>query len=302
MNNSVMIIAGQELRATRANRLAILLLGIFMGMVLLSGFIGWATHHTVTQVYDEALREGTTTAPNFFANEQPLELIRNTVIYVVLIGALLAILIGVQSSLGDRKAGVIDLLFSRPVTSRQYVAGKLLGMQCLTGLILMAAGTISWGTIWLIRGQVLSLPDSLSLLEFFMLAWLFLLPFTVPGFIFGAVGQRETSALLIPILVWIFLTFMMPQLGTAEHPVAMLNPVPAQPASQGPFFTFNRSVLQPFSITDRFKSLSAGLLHLGGADSSPVFDGLTLALIGALSCLAAIILVGRQTLRRELYE
>ncbi len=302
MSNAVLVIARHELRAARTNRLAMLLLGIFIGMVLVSGFIGWTTHRTVLAVYNEAVREGATSAPNPFSYQPPLGLIKNTVIYVILIGALSAILLGVQSSLGDRKAGVVDMLFSRPLTTRQYVAGKLLGIQFLTGLILVVVGLISWVGILLIRSQALSFADTASLAGFFLLSWLFLLPFAALGLISGANSRRETTALLIPILVWVLLAFVVPQLGTAEHPVSLLNPVPAASVSQGPFFIFNRSVLQPVSMTDHFKYASEGLLHFGEADRSHWSDWLSLGVIAAISCLSATFLIKRESMRKRLYE
>ncbi|MHB1411989.1 MAG: ABC transporter permease [Thermoleophilia bacterium] len=303
MSNAVLVIAGQELRAARTNHLAMMLIGIFTGMVFVSGFIGWEAHHTVTSVYQETLREGATSAPDPFAAQQPLGLIKNTVIYVILIGGLAAILLGVQAAAGDRKAGVLDLLYTRPVSIGQYTAGKLLGIQCLTGLVLAAAAAMSWIVIWLIQGRALSFPDTGSLAAFFALAWLFLLPFAALGFILGAMSRRETSALLVPILVWVLAAFVVPQLGTADHPVSLLNPVPAQPASQGPFFSFNRRVLQPLSITDRFKNASAGLLHLDEqAGQSRTGDWLSLAGIAAASCFAARLAARREIMRKPFYE
>src|SRR5665811_164572 len=171
MSNPILVIARQELRAARTNRLSVLLLAIFIGMVLVSGFIGWATHHTVTQVYEESLQQGITSAPNPFSGQMPLELIQNSVIYVILIGALAAIVLGVHSSLDDRKAGAIDLIFSRPLSTRQYVSGKLLGLQTITGAALLIAAITSWAIIFLIRSEMLSLSVTLSLIEFFFLAW-----------------------------------------------------------------------------------------------------------------------------------
>ena len=301
-NNPMTVIAVHELRIAFTNRLAMLLLAIFVGMVLLSGFIGWATHQTVTDVYNETVREGATSAPNPFSAQQPLELMKNTVIYVVLIGALLAIVLGVQSGLADRQAGVIDMIFSKPLTGRQYVMGKLLGMQWLMAMILACAGLISWGAVVLISGRATDPAETISLAGFLVLAWLFLLPFNCLGFICGAVSRRESGALLAPILAWVVLTFVMPQLGTAEHPVALLNPVPAQLAAQGSFFEMNRAVLRPLSLSDRFKDISASLLHLGDVGASPWLDLIVLTAAGMLGCAAVLYLVKREALRRPLYE
>src|SRR6202011_2729170 len=107
----------QELLCARRERLPQILLVIFLAMVALSNFIGWATNHTVTNVYNQAVKQSLTTAPNPFTGVSPLFYARNTVVYIVLIGALLAIVLGVQSMLRDRKAKVTDLLLSRPVST-----------------------------------------------------------------------------------------------------------------------------------------------------------------------------------------
>lgn len=302
MNRAIWIVARQDLRMARTNRLAIIMLGIFIGMVLVSGFIGWAAHHNVSSIYNEALREGVTAAPNPFLNQPPLELIKNTVIYVVLIGALMAILLGEQSSFSDRKARVVDLLFARPLTTRQYVFGKLLGIQILTGVVLLVAGLISWLTIWLISGGVLTATDTASLLGFFLLAWIFLLPFSALGFYFGASSRRETAALLVPILLWGLFVFVVPQLGTAEHPASLLNPVPSQSVSQGPFFTFNREVLQTVSVTDQFKNASAAILHYGDTGRTAFYDWLSLAVIAIATVVLAVAVINRDAMRRQLNE
>lgn len=302
MKSPVLTIARQELLIARTNRLALLISGIFLGMVSVSGFISWDSRHTVNSVFAEALRQGVASGPNPFASQQPLDLVSNTVIYIVLIGALSAILLGVQSAIADRKAGVIDLLFSRPLSVTQYVAGKFLGMQYLLALVLLAAGLLSWGSVLFIRGEMLSLGNTAALAVFFLLAWLFLMPFNILGFVFGAVSRHETSALLGPILLWVALVFVIPQLGTAAHPVSLLNPVPAQASSTGAFFAFNHRILQPLSLTDRFKNASSKLLGLNNSSQGiAAYDWLSLVMAAA-GMMAALLLVKRSRIRGPIRE
>ena len=49
------------------------------------------------------------------------------IIYVILIGGLLAISTGYAAGMRERKAGVLKLLFSRPISKEDFLLGKLLG-------------------------------------------------------------------------------------------------------------------------------------------------------------------------------
>jgi ABC-2 type transport system permease protein len=300
--SGIPVVARGEVRSASRERLALALLVVFLGMVLVSAAIGWATHHTVKSVYDETVLEMGRDVPNPFTGASPLEIIKNTVIYIVLIGALLAVVVGVRSSIRDRKAGVADLILSRPIGTRSYLAGKLLGIQIWTGIVLLISLVASWFSVWVISGLPLSLSDTALLFALFALAWVFLLPFSVIGMIAGARSRHESTALLVPVLLWVGVVFVIPQLGTAQNPVALLNPVPAPISSTDLFFRVNRIILQPISITEHFKHLSGVILHLRDITATAVRgDLLSIGLIALLS-LAALALVTRSSMRRPVYE
>jgi ABC-2 type transport system permease protein len=300
--SAMLAVARQEIRSASRERLAIALLAVFLGMALVSASIGWAAHHTVMSVYNETVLQMGRDVPNPFATMSSLEVVKNTVIYIVLIGALLAVVVGVRASVRDRKAGVTDLILSRPIGPRSYVAGKLLGAQAWMGIVLAAALIASWFSVWVALGKPLSLSATASLLGFFALAWVFLLPFSVMGMIAGAKSRHESTALLVPILVWAAITFAVPQLGTAQNPAALLNPVPAVASSKDLFFRVNQAILQPISITEHFKHASAAILQLRDASSTAVGgDLLSLGAIAVVS-LAALLVITRPSMRRPLYE
>jgi ABC-2 type transport system permease protein len=270
-------------------------------MVAISSFIGWAAHTTVTNVYNEVLRQGFSTAPNPFVGSSPLYYLRNTIIYIVLIGALLAIVLGVQSSLRDRKAHTMDLVLSRPVPTWLYLVAKFSGVAIWLLGVLIISAVINWASISGILGHVLSVTDSVRIISFYVLAWLFLLPFIVFGLLGGLYTHREANAFLLPIVIWSLLTFVLPQLGTAERPIALLNPVPAQIASQGFFFQLNRTIFGSLSITEHFKQASAVILRdnqVSGGLGKSIF---VITGFGLIS-LAILLITKRTRLREDLYE
>ncbi|MFH0915628.1 MAG: ABC transporter permease [bacterium] len=295
-------VAKQETKSAGRERLAIALLVVFLGMTVASAAIGWSSHHTVMSVYNETVLQIGRDIPNPFASASALDVVKNTVIYIVLIGALLAVVVGVRAGVRDRKAGVTDLILSRPIGRRSYLLGKLLGAQAWMGVVLLAALIASWFSIWVISGTPLTLTPTVILLGFFALAWVFLLPFSVVGMIAGANSRHESTALLIPILIWVVVTFVIPQLGTAQNPTALLNPVPGVAATSDLFSRVNHTILQPLSITEHFKHASAVILQLQDVSSTAVRGDLLSLGIVAVFALGVLLWTARSSMRRPLYE
>lgn len=248
-------VARKELVSLGRERLPLVMLVVFVVMASLSGLIGWLTNTTVSSVWRKTVQAGLTQAPNPFANVSPLYYMRNSVIYLILIGALMAIVVGVTSALRDRKARAVDLVLSRPVGSRSYVLGKVTGIGLWLGAVLAFVAGITWVSVSVITQHALGVGDSARIGGFFLLAWVLLLEFAVLGLLAGVYSARETTALLVPISLWSVVVFVLPQIGTAATPVSLLNPVPAVAVAGGGFDTLN-SVLGPVSVTEQFKTAS----------------------------------------------
>lgn len=302
MNRSpITAVVRQELRTARRERLPMILLLVFFILIAAATFIGWMTHTTVTSVYNEALREGATSQPNPFLLVAPLDSVKNIVIYISLIGALLAVVMGVQSALRDRKAKVLGMVFSRPLPRRSYAAAKLGGIMLWLAGVLGVAALMTWVSVWVVHGQPVPLGQVGQLMLFFFVSWCFLLPFAAIGLWSGMSSRQETTALLLPILIWALIMFIVPQLGTAAEPISFLNPVPAQVASTGPFFSFNQHILQPLSYIDHYKAVSSVVLQYTDASSLAVHLSEAIGL--ALATTIAYIFVSPRMIRSgELYE
>lgn len=274
--SGILVTARQELLSLRRERLPLVLLVVFVLMVSASSLIGWLTNTTVSSVWQQTVQDGLTTAPNPFAHVSPLFYARNTVIYLVLVGALMSIVVGVTSAMRDRKARTVDLVLSRPVGVPAYLAGKFLGIAAWLGVILLAVALITWAGISVIMHAPLDAADSMRLVAFFAMALPLLLAFVTLGLLSGIHAGRETTALLVPISIWSLVAFILPQVGTSANPVSLLNPVPAVLVPGGPFDTLN-VILRPLSITEQFKTASGVILN------DPLVTGglpLALAVIG----------------------
>ena len=275
-------IARQEVLALRREKLPGIMLGIFIALVTVSSFIGFLTKNTVSDVWLKVSQAGLTQVPNPFASVSPLYYARNAVIYIILIGTLMAIVAGVTSGIRDRKAATVDLVLTRPASLRELVFGKLAGLGIWLMLVVGIVAVIASALITLIAGNFLGLDDYLRLLAFFALSLPLLMGFAGIGLLSGLLSSRESSALLGPIGVWAMLTFVAPQLGTAARPVALLNPVPV-PATSGGAFDFLNVLTSPFSVSEKFK-LAGGLL----LKDPDITGNLTLATANVVLFLAVV--------------
>ena len=289
----------EVLSITRA-RIAQLLLVVFVGMVSASAVIGWITTRTVTAVYEGILAAGLTTAANPFTDVAPLYYARNSAIYVVLIGCLMAIVLGAQATLRDRKQGTSALVLTRPLTLRARLIGQLTGIGLVLAAVLLVSTLISWVSIAAITAVPLSGDLTARLLGFAGASWLLLMVFAIIGMISGLFARRESTAFLAPFVVWSGIAFVLPQLGTAARPVALLNPVPATPAA-GDSFTALSALTGPFAITEQFKTTASVLLQNDLVAGSAVTGVLALAIF-LITGVIAITLVPRRKIRSALHE
>ena len=254
-----LVIVRQEILAVRRERLPALMLGIFIALIAISSLIGFLTKTTVSDVWVSVSEAGLTSVANPFASISPLYYARNTVIYIILIGTLMAIIAGVTSGIRDRKAATVDLILTRPSNLKTIIFGKLTGLAIWLTAVISIAAAIATMMITLIAGNPLPINEYLRLLAFFALSVPLLLGFAAIGVLSGLISQRESTSLLAPIAIWALLTFVAPQLGTAARPVALLNPVPVPPTTSGAFDLLNL-VTSPFAISEKFKVASGILL------------------------------------------
>lgn len=246
-----------------------LLLAIFIGMIAVSSFIGWSTRSTVTAVYQQIRADGLTNAPNPFSGTSPLFYSHNAVIYVVLIGALMAIVLGAQATIRDRKAATHPLVLSRPIGSAERLLGQGAALSAAMAAVLAFSAVMSWASISAISGSILGPGATTGLFLFWALSWVFLTGFALLGMLAGLYCSREATALLAPFIVWSVVAFVLPQLGTAARPVALLNPIPAVPAHNGGAFGAIRVVTGPLAITEQFKQAAGFALHDSSVVGSP---------------------------------
>jgi ABC-type transport system involved in multi-copper enzyme maturation permease subunit len=233
--------------------------------VLVSAYLGWAATHTLDGIFQKAVPVlkalGRDIPVNPALEVSPLSDLRNMTTYVSLLGALAAIVLGTQLIGADRKSGVLPLIVSRPVSRTAYALGKILALIIAVVALLAVTAAVNALTMLLLPGQTLTPSDWQHLLAFYGVSALCLIAFGLIAMYFAVVARSESLALLIPVTIWLAMTFVLPQLTSNTNPMNALNPIKATVVpTTGSFFDVTATLLGPLSLMDIYRSLAATIL------------------------------------------
>ena len=262
-------VAAQQVTSLRRERVFLSLLATLLVMTALAGVIGWSSQRTIVRVYDQAVallaQTGQPAPANPFGLKPTLSLLSNMSIYIPLIGALLALVLGHLSLADDQVTGVGRLIFSRQLSRRSYLLGKLLGSAAVLAVVLAASLVVSVIALLLVNRAAPSTTDVGRLVLFYALSWLYLMMFALIGMVSVLLTRRRSLALLSALAVWLVLTFAVPQFTSGLRPTSSLNPISEPVSTSQPFFQVTARA-RPFSVSEQYKEASARILQTTTAE------------------------------------
>jgi len=278
-------VARQQFVALRRQQIFLAVLAILLAMTSLAGFLGWMSHHTVVQAYDEAVRilaaQGQPAPPDPLGLKPPLSLLSNLAVYIPLIGALLAIVVGHLSLADEQAEGIGRVIFTRPVSRTTFLFGKVVAVAAVLAAILAASLVTSVASLVMVNGSVPSAAELGRLGLFYGLSWLYLLLFALIGMVTVLATRRRSLGLLAALGVWMVLTFAVPQFTSGLRPTASLNPVTDPVSTSQPFFGATAHA-RSFSVSEQYKQAAAQILETGTAEPWSDTGRRVLPLLGAL--------------------
>lgn len=277
-----------QLRVLQRQRVAAAVVAVLVAVTALAGLLGWSSNRTIVRVFDEASRllasTGQPAPPNPFLLKPTLSALSNMVVYVPLVGALLALVLGHVCLADDESSGLGRLVFSRRVSRTQFALGRILAVAVVLAVALVLSLVVSVLALVLVNGAIS--PGALGRLSlFYVLAWVYLLVFGLVGMVTVLVTRTRALALLIAIGVWLVLTFAVPQLTSGLRPTQSLNPLAEAVGTSQAFFEVTAHV-RPVSVVEQFKAASG--VVLGTAPGEPA--GATLLRVLPVAVLACILL------------
>ncbi len=222
----------------------------------------------------------TLTRPEFF----PLQLLRATIEYLEIIGAILAISLGYLSIAKEKGNNTLPLIFTRPISRKRYYLGKVLGNMALLASVsaLLFAGIIAVMTI---VGVHLTLLEVTKVLLSALATLVYLSIFFLFAALCTTLMRFSSNALILAFVVWLFFVLIVPQIGDTmdtdnQVPGGFFNAIHVSQTEshiilkQFPTYDTLRNGAEETSITKHYERLTFALLGI-----KDIYNGKSLSYI-----------------------
>ncbi|NNJ33031.1 ABC transporter permease subunit [Lacrimispora defluvii] len=269
--NSIVVFAKKEFKTAYKDKVFLVIVLLFLLMSIASVYIGSTTKSAEMQAYQDivsmAQSQGSAipTAPEIY----PLAILSNIIEYVTMIGAVLAIFLGFDAFSGERENGTLRLLLTRPFYRDQIITGKLAGAGMIIGALLSATLVFNLGLFTIATGMIPSLSEILRLAVFMILAFVYMMSFYIATLFVSLKTRDRAFGFLIMMIVWIFISFVIPQLADTQRNFAYALSSVSSTVTQVPTDTAISRAIELFSPAVQFKNISSDLLQVV---SSTAFD------------------------------
>lgn len=181
-----------------------LILGIFMTVLLVNGY----------QAGQNMLSGGGYS----FAGISPLIMgFTNFAFQMSFLGPLIAVVLGFDAIVKERKSGSLNVLLTHPVYRDQVITGKLIGMMVTLGFVVIIAIATSTGVMLGVSGITVSTEVIGRIIVFTMVAFLFMLSYLALSVAVSTFTKESADSLIYSISVWLVLGML---LGTIAYTAA----------------------------------------------------------------------------------
>jgi ABC-2 type transport system permease protein len=245
---NMLTIAKKEIADAFKNKLFFLILAMLMLLIVVSVVLGAYQVKTNVDTYNQSVEflksVGKTEMPPP-PNFNPLSASKSYANYIGLLGALLSIVLGNGAIVREKRSGTMKLILSRRVFRDTYLNGKVLGNLALLFSISVFTLIVTMAALLAISHAPLASDDVARLCMFFLVSFLYMTFFLVLGIFMAVLIRNGNKALLITVILWLILSFILPQIGDTMD---MDNQLPG-----GFFASMGMSKADSQKILDKFK-------------------------------------------------
>lgn len=279
MNNmfKLLTVAKKEYTDALKNKVFLTFLLFLVGLTVISIYIGSLDFQSKVAVYQKAyqqLLQSGQSASNLAKPEfYPLQLLRGSIEYLEIIGAVLAIALGYLSIAKEKGNNTLQLILTRPVSRNMFFLGKLLGnallLLCVSAVIFICIYFI----VTFIGGVQLSTTETVKILSSFLFSFIYLSVFFALSATLALLLRSLPNALILAFVLWILFVLIVPQIGDTmdtdnQVPGGFFNAIHVdKPQSKIILQQFSgyetaRNALEEASITKHYERLTFALLGI----------------------------------------
>ncbi|MCL5798323.1 MAG: ABC transporter permease subunit [Patescibacteria group bacterium] len=275
-NNPIFIIAKKEYTDAIKNVLFLTLLLFLFILVSISLLVTAFNFQSQVAQYNTAIAQlksmGQTGAilekPQYF----PLQMLRGTIEYLEIIGAIIGIILGYICIAKEKGNNTMLLLLSRPVTKTSFIGGKILGNSLL---ILSLLGLILIFIISSISGIGHVFFSSIELLKLFLaflFSYIYLMFFFCLSALLSIFFKNIPNALIVSFAIWLLIILIIPQIGDTMDPD---NQIPG-----GFFNSMHMTKIQQNEVISKFRTYETFRNALEESSVEKHYERLVFATLG----------------------
>lgn len=275
--SKILIVAKKEFTDAIHNNVFITFLVFLVVLTGISIYVGAVNFHTKVTLFEKTYQ--TLIASGQSANDlvrpefYPLQLLRATIEYLEIIGAVLAISLGYLSIAKERGNNTLPLIFSRPISRIQFYFGKLLGGAGIIFTISIFLFITVMVILRFVGGVSLSGIELYKILLSAGATFLYLLTFFSFAALCTILIKKPSSALILSFVVWLLFVLIIPQIGDTmdtdnQVPGGFFNAIHVNQVDshiilkQFPLYENLRTGTEDISITKHYERLTFALLGI----------------------------------------
>ena len=217
--NTSLIIARKEFHAAFRNRLFLTITLLFLGLSILSVYIGSTTKRAEMRIYNETVAtlqaDGAAVIPARPEIHTPT-ILANLIEYVSIVGAILAVILGTNTLSKERDSGGLKLILSRPVYRDQLLWGKWLGNTAVLATLLALVFLFNSVLLVIVGGIVPTAAELLRLFVFTLMALAYMLIFFSLAMFLSLRLNNSPNVFLVSLVVWMVFSFVLPQMAETQ--------------------------------------------------------------------------------------
>jgi ABC-type transport system involved in multi-copper enzyme maturation permease subunit len=213
-SSRIVALAHHEFRAAVRSRILAVLVAILVVITTVSVYIASVEFRSKLadyEAYKAAAQAGglQTIAPSLLA---PLSLLRGSIEYLEIIGAVIAIALGYLSVSRERSNRTLPLVLSRPVSTGEF-AGSGLGAVAVISTLVAATAAVAVLCVGVIGHHWISPMEAFKLLLAYVAAVMYLGVFYALGAVMTARSKVSANGLMVALGVWVLIVLVLPQIG-----------------------------------------------------------------------------------------
>ncbi len=220
MNNNmfqILTVGKKEYIDALRNKVFLTFLLFLVGLTIISIYVGSLDFQGKVSVYQKAYQQliqsgqsaGNLTKPEFY----PLQLLRGSIEYLEIIGAVLAIVLGYLSIAKEKGNNILQLILTRPISRVSFFLGKLLGSSLLIFSVAAVVFLCIYVIVTLIGGAQLIALETIKVLSSFFFSWIYLSIFFALSATLALLLRSLPNALILAFVLWILFVLIIPQIG-----------------------------------------------------------------------------------------